>query len=78
MHVIANRMFHTGIAVVALAVIVPTASRLTISGADHWRLYDRDGESIAAGAGSKAGLTAPRGALLLLFGDEGSRARVDR
>ena len=58
--------------------LVPMASRLTISGADHWRLYDRDGESIAAGAGSKAGLTAPRGALLLLFGDEGSRARVDR
>lgn len=58
--------------------LVPMASRLTISGTDHWRLYDRDGESIAAGAGSKAGLTAPRGALLLLFGDEGSRARVDR
>ena len=58
--------------------LVPTASTLTISGAQHWRLYNRDGESIAAGTGSKAGLKAPRGALLLLFGEAGHRALVMR
>lgn len=57
---------------------VPAASTLTIRGAEHWRLYSVDGESLAAGTGWKSALKAPRDALLVLFGDASDRVEVRR
>ncbi len=57
---------------------VPAASRLAVRGAEHWKLYTAKGEPLAAGAGAKAGLRAPRGSLLVLFGDAGDRVQVQR
>lgn len=57
---------------------VPAVSTLTIRGADHWRLYSSEGEPLTAGAGARTGLKAPRGSLLVLFGEAGDRAKVRR
>ena len=57
---------------------VPTASALSIRGASAWKLYDAELAPLAAGSGTKTGLRAPKGSLLVVFGVPNQTATITR
>ena len=55
---------------------VPAASRVTISGQNDWKLFDRDLSMIDSGGTATATKQAPAGAYLAVFGPAGTTATV--
>lgn len=46
---------------------LPATSTLSVRGATAWKLYDAEFAPLAAGTGTKTGLRAPKGSLLVVF-----------
>jgi CubicO group peptidase (beta-lactamase class C family) len=54
----------------------PAGGTVSVTGATDWKLYDGDASLLSEGSGSVDGVSAPAGALLLLFGSAGTTVSV--